>query len=81
LLGLYSLVVLLAQHLLNNQPLPMQSTAWYTKPEATFSDVIAFVRQFLWTHTEFVPSPIQARPVPIPDHVLHGLVDLLCYAA
>lgn len=81
LLGLYSLVVLLVQHLLDNQPLPVQTTAWYTKPEATFSDVIAFVRQYLWTHTQFVQSPIQDRPVPIPTSVLHRLVDLLCYAA
>jgi hypothetical protein len=81
LLGLYSLIVLLAQHLLNNQPLPVQTTAWYTKREATFSDVIAFVRQYLWTHTKFVQSPIRGRPVSIPDNVLHGLVDLLCYAA
>jgi hypothetical protein len=81
LLGLYSLIVLLAHHLLQGQPLPVQTTAWYTKREATFSDVIAFVRQHLWTHTEFVHSPIQGRPVPIPGSVLQGLVDLLCYAA
>ncbi len=81
LLGLYSLVVLLAHHLLQGQPLPIQTTAWYTKREATFSDVIAFVRQHLWEHTEFVHSHIQGRPVPIPDSVLRGFVDLLCYAA
>ena len=81
LLGLYSLIVLLAHHLLNRQPLPVRTTAWYTKREATFSDVIALVRRYLWEHTEFVHSPVQGRPVPIPGSVLHGLVDLLCYAA
>ncbi len=81
LLGLYSLLVLLAQHLLKGNSLPVQTTAWYTKREAAFSDVIAFVRRHLWLHTEFAHSPIQARPVPIPDPVLRGLVDLLCYAA
>ena len=81
LLGLYSLVVLLAHHLLKGQPLPVQTSAWYTKREATFSDVIAFVRQHLWEHTEFVHSHVQGRPVPIPDAVLRGFVDLLCYAA
>ena len=81
LLGLYSLVVLLAHHLLKRQPLPVQTSAWYIKREATFSDAIAFVRQHLWQHTEFVHSHIQGRPVPIPDAVLRGFVDLLCYAA
>lgn len=81
LLGLYSLVVLLAQHLLKVEPLAVRSTAWYVKPQATFADVIALVRRYLWQHTEFAHSPIQGRPVPIPAHVLHGLVDLLCYAA
>lgn len=81
LLGLYSLVVLLAHHLLNGALLPVQATAWYTKHEATFSDAIAFVRQHLWVHTKFTHSHIQGRPVPIPDSVLHGLVALLCYAA
>jgi DDE superfamily endonuclease len=81
LLALYSVVVLLAQHLLQVEPLPVRRTAWYSKPEATFADVIALVRRSLWQHTEFVHSPILGRHVPIPDNVLHGLVDLLCYAA
>jgi hypothetical protein len=81
LLGLYSLIVLLAHQLLQGQPLPVQTTAWYTKREATFSDVIAFVRQHLWTHTEFVHSPIQDRPLSISGSVLYGLIDWLCYAS
>jgi len=81
LLGLYALIVLLAHHLLRADPLPVQTTAWYTKPEATFSDVIAFVRRHLWQHTEFAHSHASTRPVPIPDAVLRGFLDLLCHAA
>jgi len=81
LLGLYSLIVLLAYRLLKGQALPIHQTAWYTKPEATFSDVIAFVRQHLWENTEFLHSHNLGRPVPIPEHVLHSLIDILCYAA
>lgn len=81
LLGLYSLIVLLAQHLSGEQSLTPRTTAWYIKPEATFSDVLALVRRYLWEHTEFTHSPVQDRPVPIPENVLHGLIDLLCYAA
>jgi hypothetical protein len=40
-LALYALVVLLAQRLTAAQALPTRSAAWYTKPEATFADVIA----------------------------------------
>jgi hypothetical protein len=81
LLGLYSLVVLLAHHILKDQLLPVHETAWYIKREATFSDVIAFVRRYMWQHTKFAHSHVQGRHAPIPGSVLHGLVDLLCYAA
>ena len=80
LLGLYSLVVLLAHHILKGELLPVHKTAWYIKREAAFSDVIAFVRQYLWTHTEFEHSHVQGRQAPISGSVLHGLVDLICYA-
>ena len=81
LLGLYSLVVLSAHHILKGELLPVHKTAWYIKREATFSDVIAFVRQYLWAHTKFEHSHVQGRHAPISGSVLHGLVDLLCYAA
>ncbi len=81
LLGLYSLITLLAHHLLHGKAHPVQTTAWYTKREATFSDTIAFVRQHLWEHTEFPNSHLQGRPILIPDAVLRGFIDLLCYAA
>jgi len=81
LLGLYSLIVLIAHHLLKGQDIPIHTTAWYSKREATFSDVIAFVRLHLWTHTEFPHSHDSARPIPIPDPVLSGLLDILCHAA
>jgi len=81
LLGLFSFITLLAYSLTAERPLPVRSTAWYTKSEATFSDVIAFVRRYLWTHTNFVQSQAQTGPIPISADVLHGLVDVLCYAA
>ena len=81
LLGLFSFITLLAHRLHPDQPLPVRSAAWYTKSNATFSDVIACVRRHLWTHTEFVQSPSETGHAPISAGVLHGLVDLLCYAA
>lgn len=81
LLALYALIVLLAHHLTLDRPLPTRSAAWYTKSEATFSDVIAFVRRYLWLHLQF-PNPQQnTRLVAFPASVLDSLLDALCYAA
>jgi hypothetical protein len=48
LLGLFSLVCLMAHRLLDVLRLPLQATAWYLKQEATFSDALAFVRHAIW---------------------------------
>jgi len=47
LLGLFSLVTLVAHELLNGQALPVRQTAWYTKTLPTFADTLALVRQQL----------------------------------
>jgi len=80
LLGMFSFITLVAHRLTADEPLPVRSAAWYTKSEATFSDVIACVRRHLWTHTKFVQSPAETRHPPISARVLHDLVDILCYA-
>jgi len=81
LLGLFSLVTLLAHRLTQDQPFPVHTTAWYVKAQPTFSDTIALVRRHLWTHTKFTKSPVQDRVVVIPASVLHGLVDTICYSS
>ncbi len=81
LLGLFSLVTLLAHRLTEGQALPVRTAAWYTKREATFADAIAVVRQHLWRTMKITNSTAKAEVVPIPSAVLHGLVDTLCYAA
>lgn len=81
LLGLCSLVTLLAHRLTEGQGLPVRTAAWYTKTEATFADAIAVVRQHLWSTLKFTNSAAKTGVVPIPNAVLHGLVDTLCYAA
>lgn len=79
LLGLFSLVTLLAHQLSEGKP-PVQRTAWYIKPQPTFSDAIALVRYHLWTTIQFVNSPVESRLRLIPDSILSGLVDTMCYA-
>jgi hypothetical protein len=79
LLGLFSLVTLLAHHLSDGQP-PVQQTAWYVKRQPTFADTIALVRYHLWTTMKFVNSPAESRFRLIPDSLLSGLVETICYA-
>ncbi|SRR5712691_8606295 len=81
LLGLFSFVTLLAHHLSSSQPFPVRTAAWYRKTQPTFSDAIAFVRHYLWLNVKFPNSPTQTGLVLIPQPVVQGLFDTLCYAA
>jgi len=65
LLGLYSLVCLMAHRLTTAEPLLPRSTAWYGKTQATFSDVLAFVRRAIWAEKYFKKSPFRADQVLI----------------
>jgi len=80
LLGLFSLITLFVFHLLGDRPLPARTSAWYAKPEPTFSDAIAFVRFYLWTNMESTNSPAKTTFGLFPNSVLAGLVDSICFA-
>lgn len=80
LLGLFSIITLLAHQLTQDKPFPVRSAAWYVKQEPTFSDAIALVRRYLWLNTQFPNSPPNLAPVQFPTKVLAGLIDNLCYS-
>ena len=65
LLGLYSLVCLMAHRLTMPAPLCPRSTSWYGKTQATFSDVLAFVRRAIWAEKYFNKSTFRADQVLI----------------
>jgi DDE superfamily endonuclease len=81
LLGLFSLVSIFAQQLLDGQGFPVRQTACYTKALPTFSDTLAFVRQHLWPSTFFSVSLQQGDTVQIPRVLFDRLVDTLAFAA
>ena len=81
LLGLFSLVTLLAHRLLAGDPCPTRTAAWYPKAAATFSATLALVRRFLWTHTDFRLSPSTEDRQQISPALANHLADLLAYAA
>ena len=81
LLGLFSLACLMAHRLLATDSLPLQSTAWYAKPEATFSDVLAWVRRACWACRYFNTSHCEAESVILPRNQWDALLDQLASAA
>jgi hypothetical protein len=81
LFALYSVVALLASHLIERQELSVRRAAWYAKESATFSDTIAMVRRYLWSHAYFSMSGIKADMIKVPRSLLERLTDTLCYAA
>jgi DDE superfamily endonuclease len=81
LLGLFSLITLLAGRLVQQHALPVRQAVWYRKSWPTFVDAIAVVRQHLWTSTHFYISPAKAEMVEIPCSLLKRLTETLCYAA
>jgi hypothetical protein len=83
LLALFSLINLIAFRLSSEHghPLLARHSAWYVKAQPTFSDVIAFVRFFLWKHLKFTYSPVKSGLGLFPHSLLRGLVDSLCYSS
>jgi len=81
LLGLFSLVTLLAHEPCSRTTPPLPLTAWYRKTAPTFSDTFALVRRQLWTQTTFPTSPMAPEVEKVPRMLLDHLATLLCYAA
>jgi DDE superfamily endonuclease len=80
LLGLFSLITILAHALLTHHPLTTRTAAWYTKPLPTFADALALVRSRLWSHLTFQISTNDAHMLKVPRVLLDRFNDLLCYA-
>jgi hypothetical protein len=81
LLGLFSLVTLVAHARLDGQPLPVRQAAWYAKTAPTCSDTLAVVRQLLWPVTVSSTSPSSDEVIEIPRDLFDRLTDTLAFAA
>ncbi len=81
-MALFSLNCLFAIEMLKNKTLPILSTAWYNKKsEATFSDIIAFVRRSIWSKNHFNDSRFEGEYMKITPEQWEGLLDQLVWAA
>src|SRR5438094_579845 len=80
LLGLFSLVTLLAHELLPGHALPARQAAWYTKPLPTFGDTLALVRRELWAVPVFALSSQSTDMIEIPRSRWDRVTNALAYA-
>lgn len=81
LLGLFSLVTLLAHCLAPSGNLSLAQAAWYRKSKPTFADALAAVRSRFWRELNFSRSPRQPNLIKIPRPLFERLRDAACYAA
>jgi hypothetical protein len=82
LMALFSLICLFAIEMLKTQSLPVLSTAWYNKKgEATFSDILAFVRRSIWAENYFNDSRFDGDYMIIKLEKWKSLLDQLSRAA
>jgi hypothetical protein len=81
LLGLVSLVTLLAHPHFSSAAPVLRQSAWYHTSLPTFADALAVVRRQLWRSLLVPTSRCTLDRAHIPRAVLDHLCDLLCYAA
>jgi hypothetical protein len=81
LLGLFALVILLAEQRLSQAPVTSRPAAWSRKDHFTFADALALVRRELWAHQTCRLSADGTDAVKVPRGLLERLTDTLCYAA
>jgi hypothetical protein len=82
LLGLFSLVTLLAHPQMIADPPPVRQAAGYRKRDPTFADALALVRRARWDQqATLCMSDREADMEQVPRALVQRLTDALCYAA
>jgi len=83
LLGIFSLVTLMADRLARTGALDVQRDAWYEKPRPTFSDALAAVRILLWKQQRehYSGSGPPIGMLKIPAALFERLLRALSYTA
>lgn len=81
LLGLFSLVALLAHERMADPAAMTRQAAWYRKARPTFADALALVRRELWRHQTFQISTCDDEIIKVPRELFERLTETLCYVA
>jgi hypothetical protein len=80
-LGLYSVILLFAERVYEQQGLTVRREAWYATERVTFSDALAMVRRWLWAAQHFQMSKTETDMMKVPRVLFERLTETLCYAA
>ncbi len=81
LLGLFSIVTLVANELNEKGKLKISKAVWYEKQVATCSDAIGCVRQQIWEWQSLQTSGKEVDIIKIPRQYLECLTDTLCFVS
>ncbi|MGI4793168.1 MAG: hypothetical protein ACRYG8_03605 [Janthinobacterium lividum] len=81
LLGLFSIVTLLADRLQPAQRRCVAITAWYRKQRPTFSDTLAAVRRHIWQEQGLLISRRGTNSIKPRPALQRAIADALCHAA
>jgi hypothetical protein len=81
LLGLFSIVTLLASRLDCRARVQISTSAWYHKQRPTFADSLAAVRRAIWTEQGFAVSRQSIDAAKLPPALREGIAYALCHAA
>jgi hypothetical protein len=81
LLGLFSLVTLLATRVSRRARLQVSTSAWYDKKRPTFSDTLAAVRRQFWCEQGLLTSRHSPQPAKLRPALQDGIIYALCQAA
>jgi hypothetical protein len=81
LLGLFSLVTLLAHHLSPGTSIYLRAPTCYVKIIPTFSDVVALVCYYLWINMKCVKPPDESGVPANFNSIFSGVVETIVYAA
>jgi hypothetical protein len=79
LLGMFSLVTLLAHQHAQRRKLPIRQAAWYYKPQPTFSDALALVRRQIWQQACFRTADSRSDNHKLSAKIQNRLLSALCY--
>ena len=80
LLGLFSLVTLLADHQAAKQQLFVRQAAWYVKVRPTFSDALAAVRRELCSYSLFCTCSVKTDVEKLQQALMERFEQTLCYS-
>ncbi len=80
LFGIFSFIVSAATEMLKDDKLNIMICAWYNKTDATFSDIIAYVRKCIWQARFSEDSSENDNCTYFKNDFLDALLEQVCFA-